>query len=152
MKTAGELVLRLVLAGLFFYAASQKLLDPAAFQTDIANFRLLPWALAGIAALYLPWLEIVCAVALLARRPAAGLLLTVLMGIFTLAIAIAWARGLEISCGCFGATSGPTNYPLKLVENLAIVAGLAAWLWVNEKHVRLLPAKAPPAHSAAATQ
>jgi putative oxidoreductase len=128
---AANLVLRLVLAGLFLYAGGSKLADPSAFQVDIFNFAILPWAAAGVAAVYLPWLEILCAGALIARKPAAGLLLTVLMVVFTLAIATAWGRGLEVSCGCFGATDGPTNYPLKLTENFAILAGLGAWLWLE---------------------
>jgi putative oxidoreductase len=125
-----SIALRSVLAGLFFYAASLKLLDPATFQQDIYNFAILPWVLSGIAALYLPWLEIVAAGALFLGRRAGAVLLLALMLVFTAAIALAWARGLEISCGCFGATAGPTNYPLKLTENAAIIAGLVLWLWL----------------------
>lgn len=131
LKSSANLVLRSLLGGLFLYAGASKLADPAAFQIDIYNFALLPWAAAALAALYLPWLEIVCAGALIAGKQAAGLLLAALMVVFTLAIAVAWARGLEISCGCFGTTDGPTNYPLKLAENGAILTGLAAWLWLD---------------------
>lgn len=133
---AANLFLRVALAGLFFYAGGVKLMDPATFQSDITNFNLLPWALAGVAAIYLPWLEIIAAGALLGRSRGAAFLLGLLMTAFTLAVATAWARGLDINCGCFGASDSPTNYPRKVAENVAIIAVLGGWLWLDRRAMR----------------
>jgi len=51
----------------------------------------------------LPWLELLCGLMLLAglRLDAALGWSIALFGIFALATGQAWARGLDISCGCF---------------------------------------------------
>ena len=53
---------------------------------------------------FLPWLEIVTAMALLLGRLYLGALLSVsgLGVVFAVAVGSAWWRGLDISCGCFG--------------------------------------------------
>ena len=104
MKTALDWCLRLVLAGLLGFAGAAKLRDPAAFAADIENFHLLSPGLSALLAVYLPWLELLLAAGLLLPRwkAAAALLATAVFAVFTLAAASAWARGLDIDCGCFG--------------------------------------------------
>jgi putative oxidoreductase len=94
-----------VLAGaIFVYAGVVKALDPARFANDIANFKLLPWHATVLLALYLPWLEIICGAALIFKRLVSGalLILGLLCLVFLGALGLAKARGLDISCGCFG--------------------------------------------------
>jgi hypothetical protein len=43
---------------------------------------------------------------------------------FIVAIAAAWLRGLDISCGCFGSSEGETNYLWLILRDLLIVGGL----------------------------
>ncbi len=97
---------RLGVAALFILAAWPKLLDPAAFSVAVHNYRLLPPPGSALVGHFLPWLELVTAVALLLPRPrlrqGAWLLATLLSALFLLAQSTAWARGLDISCGCFG--------------------------------------------------
>lgn len=131
MKTTINLLLRLVLGALFIYAGSQKLMDPAAFQIDIAHFQLVPWAVAGGLAVYLPWLEILSGAALIFRRSGAAWVLGGLVLVFTVSIATAWSRGLNVDCGCFGSSGEATNYPLALGRNLLLLFGLGGWLWLN---------------------
>ena len=59
-------VFRLVLGGLFVYAGVVKVLDPLDFAQDIRNYRLVGQALSFLAAVVLPWLEILAGVALAA--------------------------------------------------------------------------------------
>jgi uncharacterized membrane protein YphA (DoxX/SURF4 family) len=95
---------RLLAAGVFFWAGAAKVLDPATFLAAIETYRLLPGALARAVAVWLPWVELCAAVGLFLptyRRAAAWLLLA-LMASFTIALGLAWARGLDITCGCFG--------------------------------------------------
>ncbi|MFZ5868910.1 MAG: MauE/DoxX family redox-associated membrane protein, partial [Actinomycetota bacterium] len=57
----------------------------------------------------------------------------VLMGVFAIGVASAWARGLTIDCGCFGSggevAAGQTSYPQVITRDAALVlaAGLLAW-------------------------
>jgi putative oxidoreductase len=119
---------RLLLAGVFGYAATAKILDPQAFATDIDHFRLLPYWLASFAGAYLPWLELLCAAAVLFRRCERGalLLVTGLCMMFAVALASAWVRGLDISCGCFGHSEISTNFPWAIVRATAL--GVVAFL------------------------
>lgn len=98
----------ILLAGVYLVAAAPKIQDPAAFAQDVANYRLLPDALVNIFALALPWLELLCATALLIgrrlRTPALCWIL--LLGlVFMAGHAAALARGLDIHCGCFSVGS-----------------------------------------------
>ncbi len=131
MKRLLPRLLELLIALLFLYAGAAKALDPATFTTDVENYRLLPALPSALVAVYLPWLELVTALALLLNRlRAASLLLLLAMGAaFSVALASAWARSLDISCGCFG-TQGGSVVPA-LIRALVLLACLA-WLLRRE--------------------
>ena len=124
-------LLRWIVAGVFLYAGAIKALDPAQFAADVENFQLLPYAAACATGLYLPWLEIVAALALATGiwRAGASLLLGGMLCVFLAALGSAWARGLDITCGCFGHAANKTNYPLALFIDLALLAALLAIEW-----------------------
>lgn len=98
------LVLRLVLAAVFLYAGLAKLLQPRDLAVDIANYRVLPASFVAPLAVALPGIEIACGVCLFLGRTAraAGLLATVMMTAFTVAVGQALWRGINLECGCFG--------------------------------------------------
>ncbi|HAK06233.1 MAG TPA: hypothetical protein DCO65_03020, partial [Spartobacteria bacterium] len=58
----------LIIGGVFIYAGAIKALDPVRFANDIDNYKILPWAIGVRLAFYLPWLEILCGLALIARH------------------------------------------------------------------------------------
>jgi uncharacterized membrane protein YphA (DoxX/SURF4 family) len=124
MRRAVLLGARLLLAAVFITAGVLKLKDPLGFTTDIANYQLAP-ALAPLLAAMLPSLEIVVGIALLALgapwRRAAALCAAGLMLVFTLAAGNAMARGLDVSCGCFGSSSGAVGWATVL-RDLALLA------------------------------
>jgi uncharacterized membrane protein YphA (DoxX/SURF4 family) len=119
-----------IVAGIFIYAGAIKALDPVQFASDIDNYKILPWPVSVALAFYLPWLEILCGLALVVRLLYRGALsiLSALIVVFTLATIAAKARGLDITCGCFGHASQNWSFPSHLATNLAILAGLLA-LW-----------------------
>jgi putative oxidoreductase len=95
-----------VIIGLVFVAAAlPKLLDPGSFAADIQNYRVLPERWVGHAALYVPALEIVVALGLFLPRyqRGAACLATLMLFGFAVAMAQARLRGIDLSCGCFGA-------------------------------------------------
>ncbi len=123
--------LAISLGALFLYAGILKARDPLHFAEDIENYHLLPWSLGARFAFYLPWLEIICGLALIARRLYAGALaiLSALMLVFLAATVIAKARGIDVSCGCFGKVSSNLTFGWHLVLDFAILAGFALLWW-----------------------
>jgi putative oxidoreductase len=129
---------RIIVGGAFAYAGVIKAWDPAAFQVEIDRYRLVPPVIAWLAAAYLPYLEVAAALALFHRRAArAGrLVIAGLLIIFVAALVAAWARGLNISCGCFGATTEESpNYPWWVGRDLLLLA-MIGWLHVDEQRSR----------------
>ncbi|MEP6709598.1 MAG: MauE/DoxX family redox-associated membrane protein [Verrucomicrobiota bacterium] len=120
-----------VLAGaVFVYAGIAKVADPMRFASDINNYQIIPWAIGVRLAFYLPWLEILCGAALLVRQVYLGALsiLSALMVIFIGATVAAKFRGIDITCGCFGAASNNLSFVGHLALDLALLAALIA-LW-----------------------
>jgi putative oxidoreductase len=78
----------------------------------------------------LPWLEILCGLALIVRRLYFGGLsiLTALVSVFIIATIAAKIRGLDITCGCFGHASQHWSFTLHLALDLILLAALIA-LW-----------------------
>lgn len=98
--------LTLVIAAIFIIAGFMKLTDPSAFTQDILQYRMLSEYWSTFVAASLPWLEILTGIALFVRpfRLSASFVIFGLMCVFTVAVALALARGLDIACGCFGKT------------------------------------------------
>lgn len=115
---------QILIGALFAVAALAKLGDLHAFAEQIHNFRLVPWGLENLAAMSLPWIELIAAMALVfgVRARAGGLVAATLVALFTLAVLIAMGRGLDIECGCFGTGDATRVGLLKVLENAAMLA------------------------------
>ena len=120
--------MRIALGALFIMAAWPKLADPHAFAVTISNYRMMPEPIVRILALVLPPLEMLVGVALIlgALDAGASAIAFGMLAVFTVAVATALARGLDISCGCFDTEGGPKVGLRKVVENLGMLA--AAYL------------------------
>ena len=116
---------------LVFLAASiHKVTDPDGFSKIIAGYKVVPSVFVGWVALFLPWVEINIALAILipkARKAAlvmgAGLLLA-------FAALTGWnlLQGIEVPCGCFSNDGGPATW-VSVARNmmLASIAMLAIY-------------------------
>ena len=140
--------LRLGLGLLMAYAGAMKLFEPpATFAEEIGNYRLLP-NLAPLAAVTLPAIELVAGLALILLRGAwrrgAALLNLGLLLVFTVAVASARVRGIDLRCGCFGGDSGPVTN-LTVVRDLALSAWAALVLWQARGASPVASPAAPPA-------
>lgn len=127
------LVARLILGGVLFIAGFLKVDEPDKSQMAVRAYEILPISIANLLGLLLPFVEVAIGALLilgsLTRFMAALGGLT--MVIFIIAIAQAWARGLNIDCGCFGGGGavepGQTKYLQEILRDIGLVF-LAAYL------------------------
>ncbi len=114
----------LIIGGIFIYAGVIKVVDPL----------MLPWAIGVRLAFYLPWLEMLCGLALILRFFYRGglFILSALTVIFIAASIIAKVRGLDITCGCFGHASNNWSFTTHLALDFAILIALIA-LWIASR-------------------
>jgi len=124
------LAFRLVLGGLFVYAGAVKVIDPLDFAQNIRNYQLVGQSLSFIAAIVLPWLEILAGLALILGVWTRGAALVVagLLVFFIVLTAVTMVRGLDVDCGCFGSLSRKSGWGV-ILEDLGMLAlGLALLL------------------------
>jgi putative oxidoreductase len=128
----GRFLARLVLGGIFVLAGTSKIYDPAAFAIELERYQLLPWKVDAAAADYLPWLELLAGLCLFLKWLERGalLLITLLLIVFTFALASALVRGLSIDCGCFGHTFMSTGTIVPILRNLVLLL-FAGILWTK---------------------
>jgi hypothetical protein len=119
-------IIAILIGALFIYAGVVKIIDPVEFARDIDNYKMLPWTIGLGLALYLPWLEIFCGLALITRVLYRGsvFIVTGLMILFIVASVVAKARGLDVSCGCFGHASKYLSFTWHLALDFLLLGGL----------------------------
>ena len=122
------LAIRLVVGGVWVWAGLAKLTEPYAAVQAVRAYQLLPGGVAEVVGRTLPTLELVVGTALVAgvltrvsAAVSAGLFLAFVVG-----IASAWARGLQIDCGCFGGggydPDAASAYPWELARDGVLLA------------------------------
>lgn len=127
-------LLHLLFGGIFVYAGVVKAWNPQAFLEDVRSFDMLPDPFAAWLAMGLPWLEIFAGLAVITAVLRAGGLLILngaLLG-FLGAISLAWYRGIDIRCGCFGASTATSNY-VELIARDVLLLALGVFLFLRRR-------------------
>lgn len=124
-----SLLVRLALAGIFIVAGALKVSDLAASGRAVVAYELMPNDVAMVVGAIQPFFELVLGLLLLvglATRFVAWVSAATMV-IFISGIVSAWARGLNIDCGCFseGGQLAPGETPNYLPEILRDVLFLA---------------------------
>jgi uncharacterized membrane protein YphA (DoxX/SURF4 family) len=126
---------RLLVGGVWIAAGFTKLPDPAGSVRAVRAYDLLPEDVVPLVGHSLPILEVVVGVCLvlgLLTRPA-SVVSALLFVAFIVGIASAWARGLQIECGCFGGggfdADATSKYPWEIARDagLLVLSILLAW-------------------------
>jgi putative oxidoreductase len=120
-------IFRLIVGGVFVWAGALKIVDPLDFAQNITNYQVFPHALAFLIALVLPWTEVLCGAFLIIgvfKRSSALLISLLLVGFIGL-VALALARGIDTSCGCFGSFSRRADISLILADAILLVFALS---------------------------
>jgi uncharacterized membrane protein YphA (DoxX/SURF4 family) len=128
---------RLILAVVLLWAGGAKLGDLGASVRAVNAYQLMPYEMARVIGAALPFVEVALGLLLLAglatRVVAAAT--AALMAVFIAGIVSAWARGLNIDCGCFGgggelAAGVEPSYGGEVARDVALLAiagALAIW-------------------------
>jgi uncharacterized membrane protein YphA (DoxX/SURF4 family) len=124
---------RVVVGGVWLAAGLLKLQDGAEAVRAVRAYHLLPEAIVPTVGHGLPALEIVIGLALIAGALTRGaaVISALLQVAFIIGIASAWARGLQIECGCFGGGGYDANaaakYPWEIARDVGLLL-LSLWL------------------------
>ncbi len=130
------LIARLVIGGVWIVAGAIKLPDPAQSVAAVRAYQLLPSSIVPTVGQLLPVIEVVIGLllvlGLLTRFAAVAS--AILFVAFIIGIASAWARGIEIDCGCFGGggvdPDAASKYPWEIARDVALLLAsiFVAWL------------------------
>lgn len=132
------LLARLVLGGTLLAAGALKVGDPGGSIRAVNAYQLLPLGVAEWVGYALPYVEIAVGLLLIVGlfTRTVALIAGLLMLAFVFGISWAWAKGLQIDCGCFGGggtvADGETSYGLDLARDAGLVL-LAAWLVIRPR-------------------
>lgn len=129
------LLLRLLVGGVWVVAGALKLPDPAASVRAVRAYQLLPEAIVPTVGYALPIIELLVGVTLII-----GLLVrigatlsAVLFVAFIVGISAAWARGLQIDCGCFGGggfdAQAREKYPWEIARDVGLLLASVWLIW-----------------------
>lgn len=129
-------ILHLLFGGVFVYAGIMKAWDPMVFLEDVRSFALLPDPYAALLAMFLPWLEVFAGLAVIvgALRKAGLVVLNLSLLMFLAAIAMAWVRGTDIRCGCFGGSGDASSNYIELVIRDLVLLALGFWLLIRRRN------------------
>lgn len=113
--------LRAVVGIIFIFFAAGKISEPLKFADQIGNYGILPESWLNIPAIILPWIELFAGFYLLlgVKVRTGALLSGLLLIVFTVAVAVAFSQGLDISCGCSGNGGQKVGWG-KIIENLLL--------------------------------
>lgn len=118
---------RLVIGGLFVFAAAAKLSNPQLFADAVMAFKILPENLARLATFIVPWTELLAGAALLLGvwTRSAALLISLLLVAFIGGLVSVLARGLDAECSCFGKFEFPCPSKVgacQIIRNFVMLA------------------------------
>ena len=134
------LIFRIILGIIFIYAAYPKIIDPVAFSDNIHNYHITPTAVENLAALIIPWMELIVGVFLILGVFLEGstriIIYMLIFFIFILSQAV--FRGIDVHCGCFKteADLGVTDLRAELIKRIIedfVFLGMAFVIKMREK-------------------
>lgn len=99
-----QIALQIIIGAVFVYASYNKMFDQIAFAKSIYGYKFVPDAFINIMAIIVPPLEFIAGLFLMFGlfRKGSSLIIIALLSVFLVALVQAYARGLDIDCGCFG--------------------------------------------------
>ena len=122
-----QIILRLIIGGVFLYASIDKLFNPEDFAKAIKAYDILPLSLVNVLAIVLPYIEFVTGIFLIfgVYKKGSSAVISLILVIFIIALTRAYALGLDINCGCFSLESEGSNSDIliRIIEDVLLLAG-----------------------------
>lgn len=127
------MISRLFVGGVFVYASFYKIIEPATFAKSIWFYHLLPGSLINITALVMPWLELICGLALIFGIFYRGAVLwaNLMLLLFIVALGSTVARGISVDCGCFKAAAATTDSAWNTIWWDLLYLFFAGQMWLS---------------------
>ena len=135
-----ELAARWFLGATFIYASYSKILAPAAFAKIIFGYGLFPASLINLAAIILPFVELIAGLALIIGiyPRSAALIINAMLLVFIVSLTINIIRGHEFDCGCFAINAAnPSTFSGELLirDFLYLALGIFVFFFRNPRRV-----------------
>jgi putative oxidoreductase len=137
-----EWMLGLVIGGVFIYAGWAKRNEGIEFADSVASFRILPGAVIVPFMLSIVPFEIGAGAMVLTgwQKRVGALGLLSMASLYSIALAVALARGITVNCGCFGTSAVGANPWVDLGRDLLLAAGCAVLYRIATRSVAPKPA------------
>ena len=131
------LMVRFYIGGLFIYASLNKINFPAEFSDNIAAYILVPHFLVNPMAVFLPWIELMSGVCLVAgiRVRACAAVICTLLGLFTTALIVVLLKKTPIDCGCFQNVGDPVSFVTLLRDLIWLAMGIYVFRYDSLIHL-----------------
>jgi putative oxidoreductase len=135
-----QIIIRLIIGAVFIYASIGKLFHPAEFAKAILRYELLPLGLVNIQAIIMPWVEFTIGILLIIGifKKGTSMLASISLVLFLFALISAYARGLDISCGCFSLeeTSSKGDILSRIIQDFFMLIGtVIIYLFSNKQKI-----------------
>lgn len=128
---------RLILGGIFIYASFDKVLHPEAFARVIWHYRITAPGLINIAAVSLPWIELLAGALLIlgVKVRGANLIINGLLVFYILLFTVTAIRGINVACGCFTTSAAAkSNLILRTIEDIGmLILGIHIFFYYKAK-------------------
>jgi uncharacterized membrane protein YphA (DoxX/SURF4 family) len=135
-----QFVLRFIIGGMFIYVAYNKLVNPEEFAKAIKNYNMLPLQVINIMAIILPYIELFSGLFLILGifKKGSSALIGISLIIFIFALTTAFARGLNIDCGCgfsslIQETASKNELIIRIIEDIFMLLGTVIIFMFCEK-------------------
>jgi len=132
-----QIGLRVILGIIFIYASVGKLFRAEDFAKAILRYEFLPIYFVNIMAIIMPWVEFFTGTLLILGifKKATSIIAMGSLVAFIIALSSAFARGLDISCGCFSLeeTSSKGDIIYRIIQDIFMLIGAIIVFMFSEK-------------------
>ena len=120
-----QLILRFIIGAIFIYASVNKLFHAEEFAKAIKNYELLPFTTINFLAIVMPYIEFFTGLLLIIgifKKGSSGIVV-ISLTVFLFALISAYARGLDINCGCFSldSTGSKSEILVRIFQDLILL-------------------------------
>lgn len=141
-----QILLRLIIGGVYVYVAWNKLINPEEFAKAIKNYDMLPLQVINIIAITLPYIELFAGLFLIFGfyKKGSSVILGMTLVVFIIALTSAYARGLNIDCGCgFTSTTqesySKTDLLVRIFQDILMFIGVVIIYIFGDKKTETEP-------------